>query len=72
MSTRPPEMCRAVESKQSMKDTHLVGRVRGIRRLRRRVRIGAPDPTLTRVAEESADDLRKLGQALQSASGTSV
>ena len=30
------------------KDTHLVGRVREIRRLRRRVRVGAPDPSLTR------------------------
>ena len=30
------------------KDTYRVGRVRGDRRLRRRVRIGAPDPSLTR------------------------
>ena len=31
-------------------DTYQVGRVREIRRLRRRVRIGAPDPALTPVS----------------------
>ena len=31
-----------------------MGRVRGIRRLRRRVRVGAPDPTLTGVSGMAA------------------
>ena len=33
---------------QGWKHTHLVGRIREIRRLRRRVRVGVPDPSLTR------------------------
>ena len=33
---------------QGLKDTHLVGRIREIRRLRLLVRVGVPDPSLTR------------------------
>src|SRR5689334_372713 len=36
------------------KDTHRVGRVREIHRLRRRVRLGAPDPWLTRYSGMAA------------------
>jgi len=36
------------------KGTYLVGRVREIRRLRRRVRVGAPDPSLTSVSGMAA------------------